>query len=70
MTECVDEEDEWILSTCYSRTNRLRSAGIANKHAGIQGMPKMDLEEKEAIMRVLMELKGKGTKKHRDAHAK
>ena len=55
--DCVDEDQEWILSTCYSRINRLSMAGVANKHAGIKGMPRLSMKEREVIMEVIMELK-------------
>ena len=48
----------------------MKVAGIVNKHAGIQGMPKMDLAEKEAIVQTLMALRGNGTCNHKEAHAK
>ena len=68
--EWVQEEHEWILDTCYSRANRLKTAGISNKHAGGKGMPKLDKEERVLIMQTLMSLRGKGTAKHREAQAK
>ena len=33
-------------------------------------MPKLEREERELIMRALMSFRGKGTAKHREAHAK
>ena len=68
--ECIQEEQEWILATCYSRANRLITAGISNKHAGVKGMPKLDPEESSLIMKTLMALKGKAAKKHQEAQAK
>ena len=66
--DCTCEDQEWVLATCYSRINRLGTAGIANKHAGIKGMPAMSEEEKDLTMQTLLELKGKGTKKHKSQH--
>ena len=67
-TECIDETQEWIFDTCYSRKNRLLQAAISNKHAGIKGMPVLTQGEKELVMRILLEIKGKSTKKHEEAH--
>ena len=66
--DCISEDQEWVLATCYSRINRLGAAGIANKHAGIKGMPAMTEGEKEAMMQTLLELKGKGSKKNKSEH--
>ena len=54
--------------TCYSRTNRLSKAGVANKHPGVKGMPVLSEDEKVRTMKVLLALQGKTTKRHRDAH--
>ena len=68
--ECVQEEQEWILATCYSRANRLVTAGSSNKHAGVQGMPKLETSERTLVMQTLMALRGKATAKHKEAQAK
>ena len=44
--DCIHETQEWILMTCYSRTNRLSKAGVANKHPGVKGMPVLTEDEK------------------------
>ena len=62
--ECIDETQEWIFDTCYSRKNRLLQAAVSNKHAGIKGMPVLTQCEKELVMRILLEIKGKSIKKH------
>ena len=54
---CINEEQEWVLKTCYSRTDRLPKAGVSNKHAGIQGMPAVTEEEKTLIMMTILALK-------------
>ena len=46
--DCIHEDQEWVLTTCYSRVNRLSAAGVANKHAGVKGMPALDDERKTA----------------------
>jgi hypothetical protein len=67
-TQCIDEGEEWILSTSYARANRLKEAAVSNKHAAIQGMPKVPQEEAEQIMKAILRMKGAYTKKHREAH--
>ena len=42
-------------------------AGVSNKHAGIKGMPVLTQAEKEMVMEVIVELKGKGSKKNLEA---
>ena len=68
--DCIQEDQDWILATCYSRANRLVTAGISNKHAGVQGMPKLESGERTLIMHTLMTLRGKATAKHQEAQAK
>ena len=67
-TECIEETQDWIFDTCYRRKNRLLQAAVSNKHAGIKGMPVLTQCEKELVMKILMEMRGKGTRKHEEAH--
>ena len=67
-TYCIKEEQEWVLSTCYGRGNRLKNAAIGNKHAAIQGMPEIPKDEAEHILKAILEMKGAQTKKHKLAH--
>ena len=69
-TECIDEGQEWILQTCYSRRNRLMQAGITNKHAGAKGMPVLTQIERDMVMEVIAELRGKGSKKNLETFRK
>ena len=67
-TRCINEEDEWVLRTCYGRQNRLKGAAIDNKHAGVQGMPKLTQTEAETIINAILAMKGATTSKHQEAH--
>ena len=68
--DCIHESQEWVFDTCKSRANRLGIAGIANKHAAICGMPTLDEEEKRITMQILLELRGKGSRKQVELHEK
>ena len=64
---CVSTEDEWNLNTCYGRCNRLKGAGVANKHAAMQGMPKIPNEDADKIMSVIQQMRGSiGSKKNKN----
>ena len=67
-TYCTDEGEEWVLNTCYGRGNRPKKAAIGNKHAAIQGMPRIPDIEAEQVMRTILMMKGTVTNKHREAH--
>ena len=64
----IKDEQEWVLSTCYRRQNRRKNAAVSNKHAAIQGMPNIPKEEAGHMLRVILEMKGAQTKKHKKAH--
>ena len=67
-THCINEEQEWVFNTSYARENRLRKAAIGNKHAAIQGMPRITKDEAKHIMNTILEMKGARTKKQKSAH--
>ena len=67
-TYCIKEEQEWIFNTCYARPNRLEMAAVGNKHASIQGMPRIPQDEAESILKAILAMKGARTKKQRIAH--
>ena len=46
-TYCTDECEEWVLNTSYGKGNRLKKTAIGNKHAAIQGMPRIPNIEAE-----------------------
>ena len=48
--DCICEEQDWILKTCYSRINRLATAGVANQHSGVKSMPVLTDNEKYNTM--------------------
>ena len=64
---CVGTEDEWLLSTCYGRGNRLKEAGVANKHAAVQGLPRIPEGDAQRIMEVIQKMRGSvNTKKNKE----
>ena len=67
---CVREQDEWHFHSAVGRGNRLKQAGVSNKHAAIKGIPKIPSNEAELITTAILAMKGAGAKKHRDAHQK
>ena len=67
-THCISEEDEWVIKTCDGRCNRLKGAAVDNKHAGVQGMPKLTANDAEMIMKAILAMKGADTTKHKEAH--
>ena len=67
---CVSQEDEWQLQTCYGRANRLKGVAVKNKHAGIQGLPKISLVEAEEIAKTILEMRGTRSKKQAEEHRK
>ena len=70
-TLCLGVEDEWQLNTCYGRCNRLRAAGVENKHAALQGMPRIPPQDADRIMHVIQQMRGSiGTKKNKDLFEK
>ena len=64
--DCISEDYEWIFGTCYNRQNRLKCAGVANKHAGIKGMPHITQREGEEMMKVILAIKGKASGKQKE----
>ena len=69
-THCLKEEEEWLLSTCYGRANRLQQAAVGNKHAAVKGMPMIPDDEASHIMKTILVMKGAQSKKSRIAHEK
>ena len=68
---CLSPEDEWHLQTCYGRSNRLRDAGIDNKHAAIRGFPKVPEKDADRIMEHIQRLRGSlNSKKNREKFQK
>jgi len=63
----VKTEDEWMFDTCYATGNRLKDAGIENRQAAIKGMPCLDDKDAEAVMRLLIALRGINSKKQVEA---
>ena len=55
---CVGTGDEWLLDTCYGRGNRLKEAGVANKHAAAQGLPRIPEGDAQRIMEVIQKMRG------------
>ena len=55
---CVASFDDWHLSTCYSRANRLKNFAVINKHAAIQGMPEISRKDVEIISKTVVTMKG------------
>ena len=69
--KCLSQGDEWQLSTCYGRCNRLKQAGIANKHAAVKGLPRIPVEDAAKIMQTIQCMRGSvGTKRNKDAFQK
>ena len=58
----MKEEEEWVVSTCYGREHRLKHVAIDNKHAGVQGMPRLTTCDAESIMKTILAMKGATTK--------
>ena len=53
--------------TSYARDNRLADLAITNKHACVQGMPKINSTEAEEITKAILEMRGfKGNKQTDD----
>ena len=67
-TYCMKEEEEWVVSTSYSRENRLKKVAVDNKHAAIQGMPKIKACEAESILKMILTMKGATSKKQKAEH--
>ena len=59
----VKKEDEWMFDTCYVPKNRLKDAAFENRQAAIQGMPCLDDKDAEAVMRLMIALRGINSKK-------
>ena len=59
----VKKEDEWMFDTCYVPKNRLKDAAIKNRQVAIQGMPCLDDKDAEAVMRLMIALRGINSKK-------
>ena len=62
----VPEEMEWVLETSYSNKHRLKGAAIENRQAAIRGRPKVNTEDAEKIMKMIMAIRGLDKKKHLD----
>ena len=60
-------EDEWMFDTCYAPGNRLKEAAIENRQAAIKGLPCIDDKDAEAVMRLLIALRGINSKKQVEA---
>ena len=67
---CIRLEDDWQLQTCYGRANRLKGVAVKNKHAGIQGLPKIGLVEAEEITKTILEMRGTRRTKQAEEHSK
>ena len=64
----MKEEGEWVVRTCYSRENRLKKVAVDNKHAAVQGMPKINTCEAESILNMILAMKGATSKKQKAEH--
>ena len=63
----VPDNQEWILDTSYVARNRLADVAITNRQAAIRGLPVVGDEDAEAIIRVILALRGTDKKKQIDA---
>ena len=54
----IGTTDEWHLETSYYRYNRLAGLGITNKHAAVRGMPKLSVEQAQAVSKFPFKSKG------------
>lgn len=64
---CAEEGDEWRLKTNYANSNRLEKLGVTNKHASIQGAPRIGNEDAKLIVKALLVMRGVSQKKQKDA---
>ena len=65
---CVYEADEWQLHTCRIRSNRLDKLTITNRHAAIQGMPAISVEDGRYIAKALLAMRGVNQEIHKVLH--
>ena len=65
---CLEEGDEEQLATSYSQKNRLRTMGIANKHAAIKGMPVLKDEEAKMMTQAILAMRGVNQRRMKELH--
>ena len=63
----MPEEEVWHLETFYVPRNRLMQAAIGNRQAALRGIPRVDKEKAELMMRTLLALRGCTKKKYIEA---
>jgi len=63
----ISEEDEWQFQTCMKRATRLEAVAVEGRIPAIKGMPVLDEEDAEMIVRAIMAMRGADKKKHEEA---
>ena len=69
-TQSFEEHDEWLIKPCRSPENRLRALAVANRQAGIQGMPAIGFEDVRLIADSVLMVRGSFQTRQTDAKAK
>ena len=69
-TLCVEEGDEQYLATSYKQVKRLKAMGIDNRHAAIDGLPSLSVEDAKMITQAILAMRGSNQKKHKAMHQK
>ena len=59
----VKESQEVIIEASYVAKHRLKDAAIENRQAAIKGLPKIEDEDAEKIMKVIQAMRGISKKK-------
>ena len=62
-------EEEIHTKVSIATGNRLQSISISNKHAGIVGMPAVDNDDAELVMKAILAMRGINQKKHKAEYA-
>ena len=63
MSHTVKENQEWIMGTSYIARHRLKDIAIENRRAAIKGLPEIEDERAEKIMKVILAMRGISKKK-------
>ena len=61
------EEGEWRFGACDVPKNRLKGAAVENRQAAIKGLPCLNEDDAEKVMRMVLALRGINRKNQIDA---
>ena len=54
----MKERQEWIIETSYVAKHRLKDAAIENRQSAIKGLPEIEDEDAEKIMKLILAMRG------------